>query len=391
MASFADIAEPHTSSPLVLSDSSLPEMRRVRVRLEGALGWRFGGWGLGLATGVEVRDHRTQHVRFPRVGRLSAQGVALGLMRELPLVRLRLAAYGRWLGGSERITLVAYPSPGLAYQLDGYNEPDRREVAQPYFRRIERDAWSLGLGLGGELWGAPWTIFGERTSRDDAHSSERRAHPATDRWSAKGWVLGGAIQRPLFGDRLLVTAQARYSRLRGAATRFDLQGDIFRSKESVLRASADLRYTSPPWTAAALFSLGREKRTRHDYIVRVYSDIESWTPGLGLEVARAVGPATTASLGLALSAYSATSIIPNPEALGPVYNLLIAPELALYATRAVPLTAALAVRHRLGEATAIYVRALRESLEPSGSESTELAPTGERTLWSMALGVVVGP
>ncbi len=45
---------------------------------------------------------------------------------------------------------------------------------------------------------------------------------------------------------------------------------------------------------------------------------------------------------------------------------------------------------RLGEATAIYMGARRESLEPSQSGSTPFAPTGGRTLWSVSLGVVMG-
>ncbi len=47
-AGHAAILNPHSSDPFVLADSSLPAMRQLSVRLEGALGWRFGRLDVGL-------------------------------------------------------------------------------------------------------------------------------------------------------------------------------------------------------------------------------------------------------------------------------------------------------------------------------------------------------
>lgn len=395
-SSFADVVEPYPSNPLVVTDTSLPDMRRVRARLEGALGLQFGGWSLGLSAGVEVRDNRSHKARFPRLARMSTPGVALGLARRLPFAGLRLSAHGRWVGDRESLTLVGRPGTGVVYQLEGYAEPTPREVVAPnlfYLRKMERNAFAGGLALSGTLWDANWVVFWELTTRDEKHYSEQKAHPAADRWTADGRVLGGAVQRAFFNDALLVTGYLRSTHLNGDATRFDLEGVIFRGEESVLLVGADVRYvpTGSPWMLGLVFTTFRESRRRRDFIAELRTEIESWTPGAAVEIARALGETTRVSLGYGVSYFSAVSTLPDPEPLGPQYQRLIAPELSFYATRAMATTASLAVRQDLGSRTALLVRGHRESLAGRDSEpSVPFAPTGERTLWNLSLSLLLG-
>jgi len=391
---FAGAIEPHATSPLVFADSSVVRMRRLRARLEGAFGWRFAGWGVGLAAGVEVRDHETQEARFQRDGRMSTHGVAVGLLRELPFAGLRLAAHARLSGGDETMNVVPWPESGLIYQLEGYGEPARRRVELPwsYMRRAERGAWLWGLSAEGTLLGADWSVVWEHVNRDDEHFTGRFGEQPPDRWSASGWAVGGALQRSFSAGHLLLTGQARYSHLEGDAFRSDLEGAIFRGAESLFWGTADLRYTVPgtPWSVAAVFTLQRDSRWRRDYLVRVRSMIESWTPGGGLEVARSYGNSTAVSFGFAFASYSATALIPNPESMGPVYRLLIAPELSLYATQSRPAVASFGLRQRLGEGTRLLLRARWETAAPRGESTESFAPRGHRTLWNVSLALLLG-
>lgn len=393
--SFADVIEGYPSNPFVVTDTSVPDLRRVRARLEGGFGWQFGAWGLGLTVGVEVRDHRTTDARFPRLSRASTPSASLGLFHDLPL-GMRLAAYGRWVGNRESITLVGQPGTGLVYQLEGYAEPSPREVVPPnviYLRRLERNGFAGGLALSGELWGSEWVLFWERHRRDERHFSELRTQPRSDEWEARGSRLAGALQWPFLSDgRLRLTAYAEYSALDGDARRFDLEGIIFRANESVFLTAADIRYMPPgsPWAAALVLRLAGESRLRQDFIAETWTEIDSWTPGAAAEVAWTPGRSTALSVGFGFAAYSATSTLPNPELMGPVYQRLIAPELSLYATRAATTTLGLSLRQQVGSRTALLLRGHWESLSASGNESPlPFAPTGDRVLLRLSLSLVL--
>lgn len=390
---YADVTEPHSSNPLVLADSSLSQMRRQRIQMEGAFGWRFGAWGLGLAAGFELRDHRSREARLPRISRRTRQGVTLGAARELPWAGLRLEAHVRWSGGTETLTVTPRFDAALIYQLEGYAEPTRRLVDPPstYFRRLEHDAWAWGFAASGRALGAEWTAFWESADRDEGHFSELTGPPSKDRWCADGSVLGGSLQRPLFGERLLLTGRLRYSRLDGDATRADLEGSIFRAAEKVVWGDFEARWAPPgsPWAAAAAFTIRRESRIRRDFIERTRSEIESWTPGGVVEVARSFASGTNLAAGFGFAFYSPTVLIPDPEAMGPVYRLLTAPELALYATQARPIAVSFGVRQRVGGGAELLLRGRLESIGPHGEAPQQFAPSGDRTLWGVSLTFVL--
>jgi hypothetical protein len=395
-AAESDVLQPSASDPFVITDTTRPRMRRLGTQLEGALGWRFGSWGAGIGGALLIEDFRTRLTRFPRLGKATTPAAALGISRALPWAEVRLAVFGRWMGGNETVLLPATAAPGRLYILDGYSDPDPLDIqpSTPFFRRTERDAFAWGLGASGSLAGASWVAFAERTRRTDDHFSARIENPPTDRWHATGSAYGLAAQWAVPRYDLLVTAGWRYERLHGDATRADLTGIIFRASERVWHATAEVRYTpaASPWLAAATVALNRESRRREDFIAETRSDLKTWTPGVGLEVARVFG-ATAISAGYAIAFYEPFGGIPDPSSLGPIYQRLIAPELALYGTGARPTRATLTLRHTFPSGTALLLTARRESVGASGDVLTTTlpyTPKGSRTLWNVSLGVVIG-
>lgn len=390
------VLNPHASDPFVITDTTLPEVRRLGTQLEGALGWRLGAWGVGMSGAVRIEDHRTRSARFARLGKATTPAAALGVARALPWAPVRLALYGRWIGGSETLILNAQAGPGRAYILDGYSDPDPRDV-QPqtgFFRRTERDALAYGAAASGTLLGTSWVVLAEKTRRTDGHFSAREETPPTDRWRARGSGYGLAVQWPLPRYDLYLTAQWRLDRLRGEAARADLTGFIFRATESVWHLTADARYLpDSPWAVAATFALVRESRQREDFIAEMRSDLRTWAPGLGLEVARSFG-VTAVAAGYAVSFYAPSGGIPNPARMGPIYQQLVAPEQSLYATKARPTAATLTLRHTFPSGTAALLRVRRESLAAGGEApatgALPFAPKGSRTFWNVSLGVVLG-
>jgi hypothetical protein len=395
-AARSDVASPYASNPFVASDTTVPALSRVAAQLEGGIGGRFGSWAAGLSLGAMVGDDHTRNSGFPRLVKRSIPGVAAGLSRALGFLDMRLAVYGRWMGGDETIILPGQPAPGTVYVLDGYSEPDPRAVTPQslFFYRADRSAWSEGLAATGRVARVAWTLYAERARRTDEQVSARRLHAPTDRWHATGVTYGLAAQWLLPRHDLYVTAEWRLDRLRGDATRADLTGIIYRATESASHFAADVRYLPPSrWAVAATLAILRENRLRQDFIAERYSELRAWTPGIGLEVARSFG-VNAVSLGYAVSAYSPSGGIPDPSTMGPIYQQLIAPEQSLYATSVRPSRAAFTVRRRFPSGTAALLRVSRESVggsrEPLAAGALPYAPTGSRTRWDVSLGVVLG-
>lgn len=392
---FADPLEPHSSNPFVPADSSVSDMRRLRARFEGGLGWRFGDWGLGTTVGLEVRDHRADRTPLPRRGRISNGGVALGVVREVPIAGLQLGAHFRWRRERETVSVFARLRDLVVFQLQGYSEPPRRVVAPPnltFFRRLESDAWLWGVSVSGELGRARWVVGLERSDRDHGQFSEPFvADPSEDSWEADGWTVSSAAQHAILEGRLLATGQLRYSNLEGAARAADLPGVIFRSSEDVFDATIDVRYLpeASPWTAGIRLSVHNETRLRRDFVAEVASDIDAWTHGLALEVVRQLGGSSRVSVGYSLGLRSVVSSIPDPELMGPVYQLLIAPELSLYAAQSRPNRIELSWHQRLGAGSALLLHSARESAGPDLDDAVPLAPKDSRTLWQLSISLLL--
>jgi hypothetical protein len=394
-SSYAHVIAPYGSSPLAVTDTSAPAIEGPTARLEGAGGWRFGGWGLGLAAGYEAVNIRTGVVRLVRSGRASNWGVSGGLVRRLG-TSLRLGLYGRWQGWAEQLYIGERGDPGLVHELKGYAEPEPILVfgTNPlYSRRIEHEAWCAGLGAAGDLAGLTWTLFAATTHRTETESSARNLNdPPEDGWKASGPIIGGALQATLW-DRLLATLDARWMGLEGSATRMDLEGNIFRANENALVVTSDIRIapTTSRWSGALGLSVRRESRDRRDAVAEFGTDIEGWVHAATLEVAHWFSERFLASAGYARSYYSRTARLPNPSDLGPAYQSLVAPELAYYATESISHQAALTFRWSPQTRNSLWMQARYGVLEPrGGGDPLQFAPQGERKSWSLAFGIVLG-
>lgn len=390
---FASTVLPYASDPFVVTDTTVPKRRRVRARVEGAFAWRVGPVGAGVAAGIEESDERTVDSRFPHLGRTSTPAVRAGLTYA-PLLAFRVGAYGRWIAGSETMTLQPRTAAGLVFLLAGYHDPDSTAVAQlgGFFRRSQRSARSGGLAAAGSVLGTEWVLVAERAVRDNRHFSQRLSNAPSDRWDANGWTIEAAAQRR-FGGTILVTAQGQWATLDGEGRLADLEGVILRAQESALVLSGEVRYApaGSDWVVTAAGALSRVHRDRYDFIVEVGSDLVEWTPSGALAFARRIGR-TSVAVGASGAAYSAVGSIPDASQMGPVYQRLVASGMTVAATQARPLVFTLSLGHRLGTGTSLLLDGYYEGLARSGPPSgLGFLPEGDRTTWSASARVVLVP
>lgn len=379
-------AQPYGSSPFVVTDSTEPDMRRARARLEGAIGWRLAKFGIGLAPAIDVSDHRSERSGVPRTLRTSTPAVGGGIVYELGRLGLTAGVGMRAQWGYETVSITPLARSGTVYELEGFSEPDPKVFPElSYYRRAERNGVAVAGSLSGILLGAAWTLGTEHAVRREALFSDPTVGAPQDRWRASANRLTGALVRAL-GAHTQVSAAADWLDVRGAATRADLTGDIVRVDDEVLALSADVRRTrADAWSGGLRVSTTRDAQRRHDFLARRASEIIAWAPGVAAELAHPLGPGTDASLGLSWSAYAPASRVSDPAGLGPVYRRLIAPELSLRATGATTTAGAVALRRRLTDRTRLWARLHGELLSP-GSSALPLLPDGRR----MVTGVVIG-
>lgn len=382
--------EPYVSNPFVLTDTINPAMVRSRARLEGAMGWTYHGWQVGGAAGIESREQRSQNSAVRRTGRATLPGLIVGVARELPLGQMSIGARARWTGGNETGSTAPPPNASTRlFVLRGYDEPEPLNApGVPVMRRIESNATSLGFDLTGVVLGARYAIFADRTSREETQVSALQPNPPTDRWNAEGKALGAALQRDLPGG-ILITVATRLATIDGDATRADLEGIVFGSEESNVSAMLDARWlpAGGRWRAGVVVRTARDRSERTDFLAELRSEIEAWSPGASIELARHVGRASWVGAAVGQTWYSAASTIPSPDSLGTEYRRLIAPELAFTARAATATALTLTVSHDVGRSS-VWVRAHRESLSPSDREPVpSLAPGGNRSRWMVTIGL----
>lgn len=391
-AGFATGFEPFGSSPFVVTDTSNPAIRETRAQLQGALGWQVHGWGLGGSAGLDIGDRRTDAARFPRFDRISAPALAASVARAVLNDHLVIGVQARWLGGAETISLVPQPGSGLVYPFDGYSDPDPRRVigAPGYFRRISQRKLGYRGALGGQFASVRWTAFAERQDRTGDYWTELKESPPTDRWASDGWYLGADASWRSSAGRALLTFRARRSSLGSTATRADLQGDIFRSTESVLHVGGDARWrtSDTTWAIGVVGTTSHEVRTREDFIARRGTKVDAWTPAGGLEVAYGAARATSVSASIGFTLRGAVSKIPAPQVLGPVYRAVLAPETSLYAAGSSGSTGAVTVARRFAPGVRVWLRAGVLSVSPQGATLPSL-PSGDRRRMSIALGAIL--
>lgn len=388
-ASFSPSFARHSSDPFVQADTTNPDVRDVRVRLEGAYGYRWREWGVGVAFGLDVRDARTSASGLPRIAYAAAPGVTAGLARTLLGGRYTVSAYGRWADYRDRVQIVAVGVEGVVYPLQGYSEPDPISFVETVYNvESTRNATAIGAGVTGTALRTRWTAFAERVRRSNKHARGSVATQPNDTWDGDGWHAGGAVTRPLLGDRVLAYAAARYEAFDGQAFRSDLpSGAIVIASEAIVRGTAELRWSlTPDWTAGARYALFRESRLQNDYIAQVGSDITRSVHGIGLETARRITPSTRVAIGAGAAFHSGHGILPDPADTGPVYARLVAPELALYMAETRTSTLAATVQRTVSERLAVSAQVRYATLAaPDRSAAGGALPEGQRRSWTASV------
>lgn len=389
----ADQLDPHGSAPFAVSDTGASNLRSTKARLEAAGGWRIGSWALGLSGGLEAVTLRTRRDRVPTIDRAARPGAAVGVARRFGLGDLVVGVHGRWQRDVETVFLGDAPFGGIVHRIDGFTEPIATDLTPPagFSRRIERHSLAGGVGFAVTMFDMRWVAFGERTRYDDEQAVDARSRILDD-WSATGLGLGAALQRAIT-DRALVTLNVRWRDIDGRARKPDLPGNVFVADEQAWSANLDARFHELPggWSLATAISFQREKRRRRDAIAEVLADIRSSNFGVNLEIARQFSNSLGLSAAYARSFYTAEGTIPQPQALGPLFGELIAPELALYLTDTQPEAARFAVQWQSNPSTAIVVQARYETLAPSDNAASRLsfAPGGDRSGWRLRFGVIL--
>jgi len=386
----ADVTEAYPTSPFVTIDTSSTATRRTRARLEGVGSWRFGATAIGLTVGYETRAHETIASGLVRRTRQVVPGAVLGVARRLGGVEI--GGYGRYRLRAETIRLLERAANGQVIELRGLKEAPILDILNAYYRRIEEKAPSAGLTASGSLGRARWILFGERAWLEERLTGQESSDPATDRWNADGWVVGGAFQRPL-GRRRLLTVDGRYTTLTGSGDLvFDSAAVIFRATERALGGSAEVRWApdSTHWGLVLGVAIRSERRLRNDLAVSLGSRVNGLTIGASVEVGRALSPDVYLSGTVAAANYSATSAFPAPGVLGVVYRTFTLPELDVAARQARPLLGALGLRWRVGSAASLWLVARGERLAPVGARGPSgFGPVGTRTTGTIEAGVTL--
>lgn len=379
----------HSPSPFVVTDGMTPPMRHIRVRVEGAYGWRTGPWGLGAGLGLEVSDDRTRETRIPRLGRTSAPGVSLGLLRVLD-AGLTVSVRGRWIGAHENSRIAVHRGTEVVVrELDGFGAPEPLRVtgSDIFSRSVGRARRAAGGALSGGAGEWRWVARGEREEIRHEHESSRLSADPPDRWEAGAWRVGLDLTGRV--GRVHAVARALYTRLGGDAFRRDLvgQGAIFRVRHRALRGVLELRMPSADstWTAAVRVSVRRDDRLRHDFLIAAASDLRVWQPGAGMEIARRLSRRTALSVGGAIAGYEPAGHIPSAGLHGDIDPVLVAPELALYSVSARALAATAALRIRLGNGPALVARGRFHRVAPLGGRAE---PGARRSWWSAGVRAV---
>jgi hypothetical protein len=390
---FANTALAYTSSPHVLLDTSGVALGQSAARIEGAGGWRLGGWGAGLALGYETMDTRTEDATVARAIRLTRPAVSAGLARDVGPARV--GVHVRWQGLSQTATLTPRRGVGLlrVYLVEGLAAPRMTETDIGFFNRdTHRDARAVGVSAAGVQGSVAWAAFAESATLREEQSTRMENEPPLDSWDTSGGVAGVAASSNVRGDQLQLFLQARYQWLAGEGRRADLPEEdlLFQADESRLSTVADIRYfPAPGWTTALRLSVDRTRRDRQDHLVRLDFGLTTWTAGGAIEVARELGGGLALAGAASAARYTPVGGVPDPDVSPPALRRYVSPALILEATPADALGASLTARWRPGDRGDFWLRGRYETASPrDASPRPPLAPEGSRSGWAVELGVM---
>lgn len=389
-SSFTARVYPYASSPFVMTDSVQPPTLRTRARLEGALSLRVLGTGVGVAAGVESREHNTIEFPLRRSGRNAFPAATVGLDRGLPWAGLRVGAFYRWQEPNETNVLNARPLPTVIYQLQGYDEPFAIPVlgsSANIFTRNERRATARGATLEATLWGTRVVLAHEQGARaDDQTLAPFSTTRAIERWRAEGQETSLQAGRTFGGDwRALLLA--RQSAQDGAGRRSDLTGVAFEGRDVEQVVEADLRWTpAGPWQAGVRGGALRTEARFEDFAALATSDITSVASFVSVEGARRWGRVSVAVGGSYASRVALEGVLPPAADRADTYRRVLAPAIAYEAADLQAMAVFGTVTAPLGgRVWSLSLRA--EEASPRSAAPTRLQPEGERRGFSVVLGM----
>jgi hypothetical protein len=387
---FANARTPYRSSPHTSADTSGADMVELVTRVEGAGGWRVGGWGLGLAVGYETFDGRTDVSPTPRFRRGGAPAATVGVVRALG-AGVVAGAHARIQRDVETLS-VSSPRTDVArvYPLEGYTNPVGVDYSTGgYNRRIEGDAYAFGLSASFRALDARWVAWGEVSERTERQSSQILSDPPSDDWRTNGATAGLAAARPIAGDRWLVVANVTWTRVTGEATRVALEeeGVLFEATEAALVGWGEVRWiVAPEWRLALRGLVERQDRRRWDLVAGTGIDLSVWRPAFAAEGAWTTGRLALA-LGTGVGWHTPAGGIPDPTGFNAGYQRFVAPELALESTPTLSHSTALTLRWAMQGQTRLWIRTGFAALAPRHAPYTlPLQPDGRRSRWSIAVG-----
>lgn len=387
VSSFTQRVAPYYSSPFVATDSVRPPMQSTRARLEGALGLRLAGFGVGVSAGIDTREQNSVDFPLRRSGRAATPAAMVGAERALRWLGLRVGGYYRWSEPNETNVLNASPLPTIIYAVQGYDEPFGLQVgsASPVFVRNDRRATALGGTLEFTALDARVVVTYEKGNHaeDQYRNITSRVRP-TDQWRATGNNSRMQLQRA-FGSRVRATIVGSNESLDGTAVREDLKGIAFDGGDTKAAIEGDVRVQlSRAWSAALLGGATRLTSDRTDYVVSLHSRVQATTPFVGAELARHWKRAAFA-LGASAASTSPSGTLPS-TARQANYRRIIAPTLAYDAAEATAVAGWATSLLPIGGATFVAsVRAERSA--PTSAVAARLQPNGERTGWSVSVGL----
>ena len=385
------LADPYGSSPFTVADTSISDVRRNRVVLEGLSAWSRGAWSVGVALGIEARNYETVEAAIVRRLSRTMPGVRAGLTRRIGALDLGVQTGLRFR--AENTRLSERSADTRAYELLGYQEITPFEVSSYYQRWVREYVPTAGIAIGGLTGSIGWSASVERVWTRESQLTQAKNDPAEDRWEADGWSAALAVEPKLGNGQVHVLGSVRYQGTTGTGDLgADSAGVIFTARERMLEARLELRVVPSGdrgMTGVAVLAFRSESRHRVDSVTSLQTNIRGLSPSLQLELGHH-WPRTMLAVTATILHYRPTATLPDPTPLGPTYREFIAPELEVYARAATPYAVGGLGRYAVSSRVTLWGSVRWERLAPDGVGRFPLSPTGTRTGWSTEMGVTLG-
>jgi hypothetical protein len=381
---------PYSGNPFVSTDAEQPDLRTIDATLEGALGIRFGGWGVGVGAGYAGAEQRTIAHTTQRYLRDTDYATTMGVLRAFAGGGMRAGLHAR-VGAGAAVTAISTLTEGTQVRtLIGYTEPDPIVVGVPgsFYRRGDRTRREATLSLIDERGGLDWMIYGSLGEASESMTRQRLAAPDDphDDWTVQHTVIGAGAAHDggALGSWMLL---ARVRRDTGEGNIADVNEPVYITSDDHM----DVALTwLPPWRGAAWRTavnagIGYAHRRHTDRLSRMRSDLVTWSPTLGAEAAWSPAGSLDVTISYTRGFYQPSGSLPAAERFGDSARELIAPELAYYSMAARPQAVALALTWRVAPADIVLTGQHASIGAQEPGRRFDIHPRGDRTASSITL------